>query len=231
MVVKTVLTILLFVVQIAQAQFLDSLLTSFKGKRSLMIRYESRNSFADHNHIEIASVKGGITFGKRVSLGAGWCWLTSPVYDKIYINDAENGFQDFVDSRLKLQYFCFYGDYVFHKTRRWIYSIPMQFGVGETKMQYTYQGAKHYYGKSPLVLYEPGVNVKFKVFSWLGLGANVGYRMILKNNKYVNRKMNSPVYSFGVLIWWDELARALFPKNEKVINLLGESDWKSNRNK
>jgi hypothetical protein len=223
---RTVCIILfLFQFQCTEAQFLDSIWVAFKGKRSLLARYESRNSFADNARIEISSVKGGVTFGKRVSLGAGWCWLTTPVYEDYYINDPENGFQGNIRSKLKLQYFCFYGDYVFYKSRRWMYSVPMQFGVGETSMQYIYSGIKNSYGKSLLVLYEPGINVKFKMLSWLGLGVNVGYRMVLKNNKYVNRKLNSPVYSFGVLIWWDELARSLFPKNEKVKSILGESEW------
>ncbi len=222
---KLWLVFLCFFVLQSQAQFMDTIRDSFRGKKSLMIRYESRNSFVDHLRTEVTAIKVGVNFGRKISLGAGYSWLTSSVFDQILIADPERGFNSYVQSRLQLGYFCISAEYVFYKSRRWQYSIPMQFGVGSAKWKYQYLTNKYEYDKTVIALYEPGVNVRFKVFSWLGIGGNVGYRLMLKNNKKLSSKFNSPLYSFGILIYWDEVARFVFPKDSRIGKKLGKSDW------
>jgi hypothetical protein len=69
------------------------------------------------------------------------------------------------------------------------------------------------------MLYEPGVSIEYAIFNWLGLGGHVGYRFMIKNNPYVDQNFNSPMYAFGINIYWDELYKMTFP-NTKLAKML-----------
>jgi hypothetical protein len=105
-------------------------------------------------------------------------------------------------------------DFVFYKTKRWQLSVPIQTGTGLS----WFQQKKNYTigGKTPkylLLLYEPGITVQFKIFKWFGLGTDVAYRFTLNSNSETRRQLNSPTYSFKVLVWFDQLFYDLFPES------------------
>ncbi|HEY1038872.1 MAG TPA: hypothetical protein VGF30_05665 [Bacteroidia bacterium] len=215
----------LLIAGIARAQFMDSLHVALNGSKTFDFRFESRNSFVDHDRVEVQSLKMGVTFGRKISVGGGYSWLKTKLYDKYsyYDSDLKSSVQ--VNRRVRLNYFCYYVDYIFYKSKRWQYNIPTQFGTGFARFEYTNKAAEKIEEKFLVFLYEPGVNVKFKIFTWLGLGGNVGYRIVFKNNKFLGKKLNSPIYSGGVIIYWDQLALALFPKNKLANKWLGPVEW------
>jgi hypothetical protein len=219
--------ILLFLLPVfsAHAQFMDSLHVAFNGHKSFDFRFESRNSFVDHGRVEVQSLKFGVTFGRKLSAGGGYSWLKTKLFDDYRIHDDDLNMDVTVKRRVKLNYFCYYVDYIFYKSKRWQYSIPTQFGTGFMQFEYAYKTPEIQKSKYLVFLYEPGVNVKYKIFTWLGLGGTVGYRLAFKNNKALGKKLNSPLYSGGVIIYWDQLALALFPKNKLAKKWLGPVEW------
>ena len=80
---------------------------------------------------------------------------------------------------------------------------PVQ-GVGDEKIA----------DKRFVVIYEPGISVSYKIFKWLGAGADIGYRMMLRNNPAIPEKFNSPIYSFYGIIYWGELYKSIFPETK-----------------
>ena len=218
-------TIFFFIISFPiQGQWMDSLSNAFRGKKSFDFRFESRNSFLDNERTEVQSLKFGITFDRKLSLGLGYSWLSTPVVNPFYLYDEIIGRDTLINKTLRLNYVCPYIDFIFYKSKKWQYSIPMQFGIGNTYFTYAYRDIETKSKSRVILLYEPGVNVKYKIFSWLGIGANVGYRIVLKNNKYTGNKFNSPIYSAGVLIYWDKLALKLFPKNKKIVQWFGPEE-------
>lgn len=211
--------------QEVKAQWVDTLKTALRGRKSFDFRFESRNSFVDNERTEIQSLKFGITFGRKLSAGLGYSWLSTPVIQKIYVHDPELSKDTLINKSMKLNYVCTYVDFIFYKTKRWQYSVPMQFGIGGISFYHSYREIGYESQKRTILLYEPGVNVKYKIFSWLGIGANVGYRIVLKNNKYTGNKLNSPIYSAGVLIYWDKILVKLLPNNKKINEWFGSEEW------
>jgi len=210
--------------QSASSQYMDTLRKAFSSSRTFDFRYESNNSFINHDRVEVQSLKFGVTFGKKITFGAGYCWLNSILFEKHKHFDVETKSDIYLNRRMRLNYFCYYFDYIYYKTKRWQYSIPTQFGSGIANFDYNYKG-KNYHEDFLLVFYEPGINVKYKFYNWLGIGASVGYRMVFKPNKYIASKFNSPLYSGGVLIYWDQLAVSVFKKNKLVQKWLGPEEW------
>jgi hypothetical protein len=209
---------------IGKAQFLDSLHKAFAGKKSIDFGYGSRNAFIDHNRINVQSLKIGVDFGK-ISIGGGFSWLTTKISDTKVIHDQEMNKDTTVQRQLSFSYLCYYVEYTYYKSRRWECSIPMQIGVGKLGYAYNYKGIKTLSDQGYCFVYEPEIDVKFKVFRWIGLEGDIGYRLLIKNDPLVKKTFNSPLFSFGAFILWDELALMMFKKNKWVQRKFGPSDW------
>ncbi len=212
---------------LGKSQYMDTLRRAFNGKKSLDIGYDSRNSFVSNDRVNIQSIKLGVNFGKKISIGAGYAWLNSrtPVYDTYHFYDPDLTHDTFVMQRLTFSYFRFYVNYIYYKSRRWEFSIPLQAGIGKLGFKYNYKGVERLNDQGFCFLYEPEVDVKFKVTRWLGVEGDVGYRFLFKGNKTIKNTFNSPLISVGVFIGWNELALMAFPKNEKVQKKFGPSEW------
>lgn len=221
---KIILIVFILIAGIGKGQILDSLHKDFAGKKSFDFGYDSRNSFIDHNRVNVQSLKIGVDFG-RISIGGGISWLTTKITDNKVIHDKEINRDTSVSRQLSFSYLCYYVEYTYYKSRRWELSIPMQIGVGKIGYMYNYKGVKTLSDAGYCFVYEPEVDVRFKIFRWVGLEADVGYRLLIKNDPLVKKTFNSPLFSFGAFILWDELALMMFKKNKWVQRKFGPSDW------
>ena len=207
-----------------KAQFIDSLNYAFKHKYSIDARLESRTSFINHQFTSVTGVRLGVAFQRKLRIGGGISWLKTHVSNNFYSTNAL-GKTDTLTKFLKFVYFCYYIDFVFYKTKRWQLSVPIQLGTGSS----WYQQTKSYsFGNNEekhfLFLYEPGITVQFKLFKWLGGGADFAYRFAFQNSKKSNVHLNSPSLSFKALFWIDQLFYELFPKSE-LTKKYGPAYW------
>jgi hypothetical protein len=226
--VKKYLFILFYLsINLCRAQFVDTLSKAFHGKKSLDFGFDSRNSFIDNRRVGVQCLKMGVDFGKKITIGVGYAWLNTntPVYDKYSFHDSELKKDTFVTRRLSLQYVCGYINYIYYKSKRWEFSVPVQIGVGKLGYNYPYKGSTKRAEAGYCFLYAPEVNVKFTILKWLGAEGDVGYRFLFQDNHFIKNTFNSPLFSVGVFIIWNELALMTFPKNEWVKRKFGPSQW------
>ncbi|MCX8079827.1 MAG: hypothetical protein N3F09_01170 [Bacteroidia bacterium] len=207
-----------------KAQYLDTLHEVFISKSSLDIRLESRWSFLEGSPIRIEGYRLGVSFRKKIRIGGGISWMKSNFFrSKLY--PAPNG--DWVETKenLMLYYFCYYIDFVFHKTKRWQLSTPLQFGAG----WYWWQGVRRPFFRDSkfdhfLYLYEPGISVQYKVFPFLGAGMDVCYRFGNADSGYLKYRFHSPSYGVKFLFWIHQLFFYLFP-NSPITKKYGPVSW------
>ena len=207
----------------ANAQLLDSLKVIIKSKSSIDLRLESRYSFIDNDFAGITGFRVGVSFRRKLRFGGGVSWLKSKIYQYEYLPNEYNVLVS-TPKYLRLAYICLYADFVFYKTQRWQVSVPIQTGIGASWFQYEKAYNLNSSKKYILMLYEPGIATQFKIFKWFGLGVDVGYRFVLKNNKYVGERFNSPTYAFKILFWADQLYYDIFPKS-KWTKKFGPAVW------
>lgn len=206
-----------------KGQFLDTFKVFLKSRPSIDARLESRYSFLNNSPTKVSGVRLGLSFRRKLRVGIGYSWLATDVSDKKLITDAF-GETRFTDEYFKFGYFCYYADFVFHKTKRWQLSVPIQFGTGMYWRQYS-DGVQIIRSKKRLLLfYEPGITVQFKVFKWFGLGLDVCGRLALKNTSYVSEKLNSFVLAPKLLIWFDQIFYSAAPKS-KLAKKYGPAYW------
>jgi len=216
-----------------EAQLIDTLKSIIKHKYSIDARLESRNSFVNNKLISVSGVRLGATFQRKLKLGIGisWLktqgnsWLKSNIKKDFYsVNDF--GKTDTTTKYLKILYGCVYADFVFYKIKHWQLSIPIQVGMGSVWFQ---QNEKSYsFNKSDqkyfLFIYEPGITVQYKLFKWVGFGADVAYRFAMHDSKKTGERLSSPSLTFKALFWFDQLFYELFAKS-RLTKEYGPAYW------
>jgi hypothetical protein len=206
-----------------KGQFLDTFKVFLKSRPSIDARLESRYSFLNNSPTKVSGVRLGLSFRRKLRVGIGYSWLDTDVSDKKLITDAF-GETGYTDEYFKFGYFCYYADFVFHKTKRWQLSVPIQVGTGMYWRQYS-DGLQIVRSKKRLLLfYEPGITIQFKAFKWLGVGLDVCGRLALRNTGYVGEKLNSFVLAPKLLIWFDQIFYSVAPKN-KFTKKYGPAYW------
>lgn len=195
----------------AQTPMMDSLKSSFKAKPRPTGDFGTRNSFIQNASADIFGFKLGVSFAKRVRIGVGYDYLASDITQSRILTDASGN--QHANMHLKMVYGAVYFEYVYFKNKRWEFTIPLQLGIGESNYQYTWQGRDWTTAQGLVILYEPTVQTQYYVLKWLGLEADVGLRLMLKNNNAINRNFNCPMYAFGIFVAWDEVYKSLFPKS------------------
>ena len=200
------------------AQIFDSIQTSLKTKPHIIGGFGSKNTFIDGFRSPIFTLRGGLEFNRRISMGVGISWLKRPPYEP-----AQNNLPFYLDKllveptgssvihpALQFRYLNLFFEYVYYKTGKWHFSLPIQLGLGDSRYKYKVNGEKMVENKHLIFLYEPGVSGQYKINKWLGAGLDVGYRLMLINNKTIGSRFNSPVYDIKIIIFWGEIYKTIF---------------------
>lgn len=206
-----------------KGQFLDTFKVFLRARPSISARLESRYSFMNNSPTKVSGVRLGLSFKRKLRVGIGYSWLDTDVSEKKLITDIY-GKSRFTDDYFKFGYVCYYADFVFHKTKRWQLSVPIQLGTGMYWTQYS-DGKNSIKSKKRLLLfYEPGITVQFKITRWCGLGLDACVRLALRNTNYVGNKLNSFVLAPKFLIWFDQIFYMAAPKS-KITQKYGPAYW------
>ena len=223
-IVKTkVAVFFIFMTFCLKGQFLDTFKVFLRSKPNIDARLESRYSFINNNAVEVTGVRLGLSFKRKLRVGLGYSWLKSDIYETIFVPDDLGNIQSF-HNNFKFGYVCLYADFVFHKTKRWQLSTPIQVGLGKYWTQYN-NGFETIKSKKRLLLfYEPGITIQYKMTRWCGLGLDVCVRLALRNTTYVTNRLNSFVLAPKILIWFNQLFFMVAPKS-KITEKYGPSYW------
>lgn len=207
----------------AKGQFLDTFKVFLHSRPSIDARLESRYSFMNNSPTKVSGLRLGLSFKRKLRVGIGYSWLDTPVYDKEIVKD-ELGKPKIITSFFKFGYVCYYADFVFHKTKRWQLSVPIQVGTGMYWTRYN-DGEKITNSKKRLLLfYEPGITIQYKMTRWCGLGLDICARLALRNTNYVSNKLNSFVLAPKLLILFDQIFYMAAPKS-KITKKHGPAMW------
>ncbi|MCA6361779.1 MAG: hypothetical protein IM638_01960 [Bacteroidetes bacterium] len=198
----------------AQMLSMDTLRNCINRKVAFTAMFDTRKSFINSQNARIWGFKFGADFGNRLTIGGGWNTHTPSISKPVFVTDSL-GQPDTVQSFLKLDYISYFIRYVFYKSKRWKFSvIPFQLGFGNSRYEYSYQSGPQVVGQRRVIIYETGISGSFKIFRWFGVGADLGLRVMLRNNKALSENFNSPIYSFYTIIYWSELYKMAFPNTK-----------------
>lgn len=183
--------------QIVNAQtisLMDSLSAAFQEQPRFQFKLDSRNSFITGNNASVMGIKVGLEFGQTASIGIGYNWLYTKMRSELI-----DGIEDTpVQADIVFRYIAPYFDYSFYHKKKWEMSIPIQFGVGISRLQYTNAaGVTTRRNQGLIVLYEPSMILEYLALPFIGIGGGVGYRLMLKNNKMIDERFTAPTYKLS----------------------------------
>jgi hypothetical protein len=193
-------------------QMFDSIATSLQHKPTFEVKFDSRNSFVTSRKVEIFGLKIGFDYNQTVKLGIGYNDLSSAIINDRLVRYVWR--TDTVQSKLRLIYFSPYFEYVFHRSKKWEHSIPIQIGFGNAWNEYrNFEGVRIREKYKSVIFYEPSMTTQYRIIPWFAVGVGLGYRLLLINNRHFDENLNSPVYVFKSRIYFDELYKIVFPKH------------------
>jgi hypothetical protein len=196
------------------AQMLDTLRNCIRKGVAFTATLDTRKSFVSAQSARIWGFKFGAEFGGRLTIGGGWNTHTPGLKKSIYLNDSL-GQPDTATSVLHLDYISYYIKYVFYKSKRWKFSvIPFQIGFGNSRYEYDFEGKTNIRSQRGVIVYETGLSGSYKIFRWFGIGADLGLRLMLRNNQALTENFNSPIYSFYTILYWSEIYKIFFPNTK-----------------
>lgn len=178
----------------------DSIRASLKYKPSLYATFDSRGSFISNEIAQIKSVKLGLTFNKQFTIALGYNWLNT---------NFETDLREGVKGKLTMQYITPYIEYSFLEHKKIEVTIPVYLGFGRSFYR-DEQNIK--YRENFILTYEPAMTATYRFLKYFGVGAGVGYRLMLVGNNKINERFNSPVYLFKAKIFFGRLYNDLLKK-------------------
>jgi hypothetical protein len=177
----------------------DSLRKVFKEKPTLTAKLDGHNALVSGRNSRTQSVKAGVQFGNRLTVGLGYNWLSTDL-EQLLNDRVKLGY-------VKLRYVAPFVEYVFFQKGNWEGTLPVQLGVGRSFLSSSDRAGGERQFENWIWLYEPTMSVEYKVAGILGLGVGAGYRILLKNNPDLDARFTSPIYVWRIRILFSELAK------------------------
>lgn len=205
------------------AQILDSLKSALKKNPGIDIGLETRNSFLLNDTVKFRGIKLGLRFGNKFKIGLSYNWLKSNIYNQVAYFYSSS--KDTTKGFFKMNYFALYTKIVYHKTKRWEFSTPLQFGYGSSWLQDKSKlSFKNQQYKKNMFVYEPTVSVQFKLLKWLGIAGNIGYRFVWHKDENILNHLNGPIYVLNINLMIEQFFFEAFPDNE-ITQKFGPAEW------
>ncbi|MAC94794.1 MAG: hypothetical protein CMC96_04760 [Flavobacteriales bacterium] len=183
--------------------FEEELRLALKEDPKFEFKLDSRNAFISNTGVRVFGFKLGLNFDEKLSFGLGYNQLWSRPKNQLYLEGVN------YNAEVNFYYFSPYVEYTFYRDEKWEFSIPVQFGLGESWYEFERNGNKLSRSRNFVMSYEPAITVQYTFLKYLGLGAGVGYRLMIVPNHSIEEQFTSPVYIFKFKIFFQEIYQDL----------------------
>lgn len=164
----------------------ELILISLESSPKFYLSFDNRNSFISSRNALFLGVKAGLEYDELFRYGLGFTSLYNQTY-ATYINDIKKS-----EETLNFNYVSIFAEYIFYKENpKFELSMPINLGLGYSWLANKISTTGHFQ-----MLYEAQLNGMYFPVKFFGLGAGVGYRLMLINNPHIDEQFTAPIYSF-----------------------------------
>jgi hypothetical protein len=191
-----------------KAQLFDSIAASFDHTLKPSVQFNTRNAFITNSAAKMRGVNLGVSWNQQTKAGLGFNWLGTSITR--LGNEVVNEIDFPYVAELEFWFVSGYFEYAFYRTKHWDISIPVHLGVGRSGYSYrNHLEQQVIVDRQPVVLYEPAMIAVYKPIRWIGIGAGVGYRLMLKNNTGISDRFTSPTYTLRFQVFFGKIWKDL----------------------
>jgi hypothetical protein len=165
-----------------------------------------RDSFLEKQHVNVWGINAGIEFGvKRHQLTLGYYWINYATYLRLidWRRDAARRINLDYYTRTDMWFLSLLYWLNITNNKRWMVSIPVELGGGVAYALPLNLRQDVQVDRSRQDFFVPaqaGAYAQWKATRWLGLSAQVGYRLSIFQTA-INQNFNGSYYSVGVSIF------------------------------
>ena len=182
----------------------DAMENSFQAKPKPIVSLSSRNAFITNGLVKMRSVFAGINYADVTRIGLTYNWMARGVDrdHSVRLNDSTSVG---LSKSLRMRYIAPHIEYTYYRSEHWEAGIHVQLGFGSSFFTYELNNVQETIQRDWIMLYEPAMTIQYRFLQYFGIGAGVGYRLLLKNNKQINERFTSPVYTIGFKVFFSKL--------------------------
>ena len=165
-----------------------------------------RNSFLENQRINVWGVNAGITYGlKRHQITLGYYWINYATYLRLidWRRDAARRINLDYYTRTDMWFMSLMYWWNLTNNKKWMVSIPVEVGGGvasalptSLRQEVPIDRTK----QSFLVPLQLGVYGQWRATRWVGLSAQLGYRIAVFRTA-IDQNFNGSYYSIGITIY------------------------------
>jgi hypothetical protein len=153
---------------------------------------DARNAFVTSGFVKVKGIKLGLSHHKKVRYGIGFSWMKTDYYI----------LENLDSTNLRFSYANIFFEYAFFKSKNWQLEIPVQLGFVRISYQ---DNEKNVLQSQWVPIWEPAMTFEYLFFKYFGIGAGVGYRLVIKSKFPISEQFTSPIYIFRFKIYFDQL--------------------------
>jgi hypothetical protein len=184
-----------------------------KSKPKFMLGFDARNSFVAGNEASFFGIRTGLRFESRYKAGLGLYGVNTPAKIR-EISFEELGREDAIDDGnlyVNFAYFSFFLEPMVYEDNRWEITVPIHSGIGGVELLYRDTTDIHrLWVNSSTTLVEVSITAEYRIYSWLGIGAGLGYRQIILGNREIRKSLSAPIYTFNLKVYPGMLIKSAF---------------------
>ncbi len=166
---------------------------SLEHKPRFTFNFNNKTSFVSNRISNFYGINLGLEYDRIFTYGISF----NALYDLPYNYKFEK--VDLSEKKFKFVYSSIFMEYNFEKRERFEFSIPLHLGLGWSWIK----NQKQTLGVN--VLYEAQLNFLYYPISYVGVGAGLGYRIILFENKHIDEQLSAPLFSIKIQVLIQEI--------------------------
>lgn len=173
-----------------------------------LIQLDPYRSFYRDQPIKVNGFRIGVQYLGVYRFGLGFYRLDRRVIFKSVKIDLPNS-TDTSEVIFKAEYMTLFVERVLYRSKRWEYSLPIDFQYG--KLGGYYEDINSNFLELPNQVFVGmsfGFQTKFFIFPWLAPRVAVGQRILFNPNEEIKKSFNKPNYTVGLQIIPGELIRS-----------------------
>ncbi len=174
---------------------------------------DAYNSFVSNKGANTFGYKAGLELNNRIKMGIGYYKLISNIVRPDSVGQHNNTLPN---KQLEMYYVPALFEYIFYNKDPWQVSIPINIGFGKSYFWYYKNTAleRGQLDKQTVAVLTVNLDGQYKIIKWFGVGAGLGFRVMLKDNNNINENFNSVIYSLRLRLFVDEIYKSLFKKEK-----------------
>lgn len=179
----------------------DSVRSAFTEEPRLIARLNTHNAFVTGRPIRTYGAKLGLSYGERVTVGLGYNWMR---HGESVIRQT-NGIDELRE--LRMAYVSFFFEYSFLYRKNWQIIIPVSCGVGRNRELLSETPSRTSVNSRAIVLYEPAMIAEYHFLRYFGIGAGVGFRLMIVSNREIPEQFTAPTWQLRFRVKLGQIRR------------------------